>query len=222
MNKANTNKPAKYRGLTLIEILLAMLISSILILGINAAYRQAHLIWSNAESRRPIYYTARLVTETLREELSCLYFPPVDEEHGSPFRLLTLPDGTVELTFYTLTPSWKGSPESSRIAKARYSFSRDPYTDETLLQRFEQLCAGEKIIGKERSDILIIGLSDFRVWAAVANPDSPGDLWRESYESKDSPPKAVKILLKWATTADLPEIDFQTSILIPCQGSLVN
>lgn len=220
MSKTKTNKLARCGGFTLIEILLAMLISSILILGVNAGYRQAHLLWSNVENRRPIYHTARLITETLREELSCLYFPPTKEEQDSPFKLSASPNGTTKLTFYTLTPSWKGSSQASRIAKVRYSFTRDPDAEETLLQRFEQPCAGEKIIGKESSEIIVKGLSDFRVWAAVANSDSPGDLWKLSYDSKNTPPKALKVSLKWAASPNLPEMGFQTIILIPCQGSL--
>jgi len=202
------------------EILLAMLITSILLLGVNTAYRQAHLIWSSAENRRPIYHTARLVTETLRQELSCLYFPPGTEDENRPFELLYLPNEKTELTFYTLTPCWRGSLESSRIAKVRYTFTRDPDAEESLLERFEQLYGGEKVIGKESSDLVIGGLSDFRVWVADPNSGPSGDLWMESYNSKDTPPKAMKVLLKWPATDKVPEINFQCCTLIPCKGSL--
>ena len=82
------------KGFTLMEILLAMLITSILILGVNAAYRQAYLLWSNVEDSRPAYHAARLITETLRRELSCLYFPEVaeQEDSGPPFSLICSPN----------------------------------------------------------------------------------------------------------------------------------
>lgn len=218
MNKVKDNKLAEYRGFTLIEILLAMLITSILILGVNTAYRQAHLIWSYTENRRPIYHAARLITETLREELSCLYFPPPTEENDSSFKLSSLPQETIELTFYTLTPSWKGSLESSRIAKVCYRFTKNADTEETILQRFEHPCVGEKIVAKGSPDVVVKGLSDFKVWIIDPNSGSYGVLWKQSYNSKDTPPKALKVSLKWAATKKVPEINFQSCILIPCNS----
>lgn len=222
MHSQQVDNRTNCRGFTLIEILIVMLITSILMLGISAAYRQAYLFWSNAESKRPIYYTARIITETLRQELSCLYFPRAAKEQESrPFELSVLPDGTTELTFYTLTPSWKASLVSSRIAKVRYSFTRDKDTGETLLERFEQLYAGEKMIGKESSNVIVHGLSDFRIWAADPNSDITGDLWKPFYNSRNTPPKALKLRLKWAATKEIPETGFQTSILIPSQAALM-
>jgi prepilin-type N-terminal cleavage/methylation domain-containing protein len=218
MNKTESNKLPGYAGFTLVEILLVMLITSILILGVNAAYRQAHLLWSNAEDTRPIYHTARLITETLRSELSCLYFPPTKNEDDSPFKLLFLPDEKTELTFYTLAPSWTGSLESSRIAKVTYRFAKDRQTEETVLQRFEQPCAGEKIIGKEDSEVAAKGLSGFRVWAVDPNSSSYGDLWKQSYNSKDKPPKAVKVLLEWPAAEGMRDVRFQFSTLISCES----
>lgn len=142
--KEHKDRP-RQTAFTLVEILIAMLITSILVLGINTAYRQAHLIWQSAESKRPIYHNARIIFETLRQELSCLYFPQLpDQEPNHPFNLSSLPDGTAELSFYTLTPSWTTAPQSSLIAKVRYSFCKDTDTDQTLLIRTEQLCSGEK------------------------------------------------------------------------------
>jgi len=213
------NRQSRKLGFTLIEILIVMLITSILILGINTAYRQAYLLWSNIENKRPLYNNARLITETLRQELSCLYFPSDANQQDSPFELLSSTNETTELNFYTLTPSWKSDPASSRMAKVRYRFSRDEITEETLLQRFEQACAGEKIIGKESSDVIATGLSDFKIWAA--DPNASLDLWKQSYATKDAPPKAFKIFMKWAANGDNQQADFQTSIIVPCQGILM-
>lgn len=208
------------KGFTLIEIMLAMLITSILVLGINAAYHQAHLIWSSAEIRRPFYQTARIITETFRQELSCLYIPPLTEEEDFAFELLYLPNDKTELAFYTLTPSWKGGMESSRPAKVHYRFAKDLDTGETLLERFEQPCSGEKIIGRESSDVVAEDLSEFRVWIADPNSGPSGDLWKDSYNSKDIPPKALKVLLQWPATKKEPVIEFKCCILIPNQGPL--
>ena len=212
---------SRQKAFTLIEILLVMLITSILILGIHAAYRQANLICSNIESYRPIYHSVRTITETLRAELACLYFPQLpQEEENSSFDLSTLPDGTVQLVFYTLNPSWFSGLESSRIAKVRYSSLKDNDSDKMLLKRSEQYCAGEKIIGKEISDTLSENLSDFRLLALDPNSDLSEDSWKQSYNSKTAPPKALKILLKWPEAKNIPATDFQTCITIPCELQL--
>ena len=214
------------KGFTLIEILLAMLIASILILGLHFAYQQAHRIWLNAESRRPVYHNARVIIETLRQELSCLYFPQIeDEDANTPFVLSALPDGTAELAFYTLNPSWTGGIKSpavpaarrgrSRMARVRYGITRDQDSGEITVERFEQPFSGEKAIGKEYSDVLFKGLTDFKIWAA--EPDFTE--WKESYDAKDRPGRAIKIAVKTKTAKDIPEIDFQASILVPCQTS---
>jgi len=223
MQNLNADNPSFRRGFTLVEILLVMLITSVLVLGINAAYRQAHLLWSNIEAQRPIYDNTRLITETLRQEISGLYFPQTKEaEKDNPFELSTLPDGTVNLTFYTLTPSWGESLFSSRIAKIRYSFGRDNATGENSLERAEQFCAGEKIISQENSNVILKGLSDFKIWCAVSDSGTPSDLWKQSYSSDRTPPKAIKILLKWPATKNVPEISLETSILVPCQAPFIS
>lgn len=220
MNRIKNKIHSGAGGFTLIEILLAMVITSILILGINASYRQAHRVWSRVESLRPVYQSARLTTEILRQELSCLYFPPATEDGEDMFKLVHLPNEGTELTFYTLGPSWKGSPESSISAKVRYRFGSDPDTEETSLVRYEQPCAGEKVIGPESSEIIVRDLSDFRIWVFDPNSSEEQPSWQESFTSKDTPPKALKFSLKWAETAETPEIDFQYSVLIPCESPI--
>ena len=217
MKDSEISRLRRRKGFTLVELLLAMLLGSIVVLGINAAYRQAYSVWSSVESRRPIYHNTRLVTETLRQELSCLYFPPkpgVNEgaESEQPFKPISA-DGA-ELAFYTLAPCWKGSLASARMAKVRYTLTEDPDTGQSILQRFEQPYAGEKPIGKETSDIVVKGLSDFSV-SAVGGEEGDGER-----ENGDAPPKAIKVRLAWAETEDGSEGAFQTTILVPCEGSL--
>lgn len=224
MSSMNKNKYECYKGFTLAEVLLAMLITSILVLGINAAYRRAYIIWSNAEDRRPIYHTTRLITETLRQELAGLYFPPKadeDEAAGKSFSLLYLPDQGTELTFFTLTPSWKSAIESSRMAKVSYKIIKERNSDNIRIERLEQQCGAEKIISEASTDSFTTNISDFRVWAIDPNSELSDDSWIESYESEDAPPKALKVSLKWAETEKVPENEFTQSILISSSSSLL-
>ena len=218
MNSIEHKRQTGCKGFTLIEILLAMLITSILILGVNSAYRHAHSIWSSAENSRPMYHTARLITETLHDELAGLYLPQTNEDANDLFSLFYLPNERTELSFYTMSPSWKGSLESSRPAKVRYRFTRD--MEETLLERFEQPCAGEKIIGGESSDTVTEELSNFKIWIVDPNSNARAISWQESFSSKDTPPKALKILLSWQQDGQKSALDFETIIFIPTRAAL--
>ncbi|MBN1186542.1 MAG: prepilin-type N-terminal cleavage/methylation domain-containing protein [Bacteroidales bacterium] len=214
----------RVQGFTLVEILLALTISSILILGTNAAYQQAYMIWSSIENRRLIYNTARQVTETLRQEASCLYIPSATEEEGQDntmFRVSNLPDMGTELTFYTQTPFWNGTLEASRMAKVSYRFMKESESDTKQLIRIEEPCGGNKIIGATSSDVISDSISEFKVWAIDPNAGTSDNSWQESYESKDTPPKALKILLKWDATDKAPETEFESCIFVPCTSPVL-
>jgi prepilin-type N-terminal cleavage/methylation domain-containing protein len=216
-------------GFTLAEILIVMLITSVLMLGLHAAYRQAHSLWSRAEDDRQAWYLARVLTETLREELCGLYLPPRDGEDedidlGAAFQLGSVPGGTVDLRFFTLTPAWHTDVGPSAMARVGYRFSRDQDTGNTSLQRFETLCAGEKLIGTEVPDVLIGNLAEFKVWAFDPNGGAGPESWKESYQSHDRPPKALKVLLKWyagdRSDPRLQFVEFESVMGVPCEGPL--
>lgn len=221
------NRPA---GFTLVEILIVMLITSVLVLGIHAAYRQALALWSQAEDDREACYLTRVLTEVWREELSGLYMPSTNREEEedvgpSAFQLISAPDGTTELCFFTLTPAWRSDVECSRPAMVSYGFSRDQDTGRTMLRRSEVLCAGEKPIGREISEVLTENLMDFAVWVCDPNGDASPDSWKNSYESRDRPPRAARILLKWnPRNPEDPQAraaEFVSVVSIPCEGPLV-
>ncbi|HRT52101.1 MAG TPA: prepilin-type N-terminal cleavage/methylation domain-containing protein [Anaerohalosphaeraceae bacterium] len=208
------------RGFTLTEILLAMLIASILVLGISAAYQQAHRVWVRTEQNRPLYADARMIVETLRTELSCLYMPPVEEDQEKVFVLATEPDGRIEMVFYTQAPGYLSAVGAGRIAKVRYCFDRDPQTGETALLRSEQECAGEKVIGQEVSSVMAKRLASFKLWSYVPAGSSGDADWRQSYASAEQAPKAIRVTFKWAADQSVPDKEFTTAIVVPCQASL--
>lgn len=223
MNRIFSQRRAKEGGFTLIELLLVLLISSVIVLAINAAYRQARLVWASCEDPRPIYHDARLVTETLRQELACLYFPPRPDSNGpkgdEPFQPIYMgPEG---FAFYTLAPSWKGGLPASRIARVRYLLTEDPVTSEKILERFEQPCSGEKLIGKEASDMVARGLSEFNISFVGGDAQAErSESEEEDGKEQGTPPKAVKVSLQWAAKGSVPDIGFETTILVPCEAPL--
>lgn len=212
------------RGFTLVEILLVMLITSILVLGVNAAFRQAHMLWSRVEEQRPIYQKTRLFFDTLKEELICLYLPKIDDEQQpAPFDLSTLPDGTVRLSFLTMNPVWKYTALSNFPANVIYEITNDSNSDRKVLLRTERLFSGEKAAGKEQKEIILEGFSEFIIQAQAVDPEanSSSDSWKSELKCSDAPPKAVKILLKWPKDEQM-DFKFETIIKITCQGQMAS
>jgi len=208
------------KGFTLIEILLVMLITSVLVLGVNAAFRQAHMLWSRAEKQRPVYQKTRLFFDTLKEELSCLYMPKVDDEQQpAPFSLSALPDGSIRLSFFTLNPVWKDTVLSNLPAKVSYEFATDSDSGREVLSRTEQLFSGEKAVGLEQKEDVLEGFSGVVILASDSSVDSLADSWKTELQPQN-PPKAVKILLKWPKD-EQTDFEFETIIKIACQGQII-
>jgi prepilin-type N-terminal cleavage/methylation domain-containing protein len=213
-----TNK--KQKGFTLIEILLVMLITSVLVLGVNSAFRQAHMLWSRAEKQRPVYQKSRLLFDTLTEELVCLYIPKIDEQQQpAPFDLSTLPDGTVRLTFFTLNPAWKDTAVSNFPSKIIYEFTTDSDSGRRVLSRIERLFSGEKAVSLQQKETILEGFSGFTIQAADPDAGTLGDSWKANLQCIQRPPKAVKILLKWPKD-EQAEFEFETIIKIASQGQI--
>lgn len=213
------NTKNKQNGFTLIEILLAMLITSVLVLAVNAAFRQAHMLWSRAQKQRPVYQKTRLFFDTLREELVCLYMPTIDDEQPAPFSLSKLPDGTVRLSFLTLNPSWKYTAVSNFPGKVSYEFTTESDSDQKVLSRTEQLFSGEKAVGPEHKEATLEGFSGITILAADPNAGSLADSWKNVLQCRQTPPKAVKILLKWPNEQQA-DFEFDTIIKIICQRQI--
>jgi prepilin-type N-terminal cleavage/methylation domain-containing protein len=202
-------------GFTLVEILLVLLVTSVLVLGVNAAFKQAHALWSRIEKKRPLYQQTRLLVDTVRQELAGLYMPKPDEDNESaPFSLSSLPDGATKLSFFTANSSWKSSVMSDRASRICYEFASD--SEPKTLSRTEQTCSGEKDISVERKEIILTGLSGLRILAADPNSGAGADSWKENLECRQKPPKAVRISLDWFSDGK-EHVIFETTIPVVCQ-----
>jgi len=212
----------KPRGFTLIEILLVMLITSILVLGVNTAFRQAHMLWARVEKQRPVYQKTRLLFNVLRQELSCLYLPKIEdqqEQQPAAFSLSAMPDGTVRLAFFTMNPAWKDTSFSNLPAKVIYDFSTDPDSGKKILTRTEQLFSGERPAAKEKKEIVLEGFSAAVVRAADPEIASLADSWKNELQCSQKPPKAVKMLLKWPKD-EQSDFEFETIFKTAASGQL--
>ena len=216
--------PQSRSGFTLAEVLVVLLISSIIVLGINASYRQAYLIWASPEKPRSMHQATRLFVETLRHELAGLYFPTQDanDQTQTPFELQSLQSEQKRLTFHTLTPCWKSSLWGSRPAKVTYTFTGNQASKAGVLLRDEQLCAGNRPLHQAglESNIVLTGLTE--VAFAIADPSTRSDElnWTQSFAAADKPPRALKLRLKWTDPKDAQGTAFEATLLIPCQASV--
>ena len=214
---------AAHAAFTLPEVLIAMLITSILVLGINGAHRQARRLWLGAENPRPAFHSMRLLTDTLRTELSGVYLPAVDSNDASAAFELSRPrPGQVELTFLTHTPAWETSLQASRPARLTYRYVANEASGSGVLKRAEQLFAGAKALGPVHEETILMGLSEFQVLVADPNGGENTVSWIDTFQARGTLPRALKLKLAWPhkdPALDLPT-RFETSFLVPCQEVL--
>ena len=207
-------------GFTLPEVLVAMLITSILVLGINGAYRQARQLWLGAENPRPAFQSMRLLTDTLRREMSGVYLPPEDSNDGlAAFELSSPRPGQVELTFLTHTPAWETSLQASRPARLTYRYVADESSGAGALKRAEQVFAGAKALGPIHEETIFSGLSEFQVLVADPNGEANTVSWIDTFQARGALPKALSLKLAWPhkdPALDLPT-RFEASFFIPSQ-----
>jgi len=207
-----THKP-RY-GFTLTEILLVMLLISILVLGINAVYSQAHIFWSRITVSQPVYANSRVVFDAIRQELSSLYLPKPseNEEESPPVELFSMK--TTSVSFLTLNPAWNANSVISKPAKITYRFQK-PSEGVGSLIRTEQACSGEKIIGlKEREQIILDGI-DSLTFEAIK-----GDKGKGSSENKEKPPQAIKLRLTWPINKTGSQNSFEVTLPVLCSDVL--
>lgn len=207
------------KGFTLIEILMVLLLISILVMGINAAYGQAHAFWARITAAQPIYNQSRTVLDTLRQELSSLYLPQADQDDQSdqPPIFFSVNSGN-KITFLTLSPAFNSNPVIARPAKVTYTFD-DSSDAVNSLVRSEQIFSGEKAIGiGTQTQTILTGLEN--VIFEVMDNNSEDQSWKDSLQSKDKPPKAVKIQIIWPEEKYRSQTVFQAVLPIICESAL--
>ena len=216
MNKHQTGKLFNQNGFTLIEILLAMMITTILAAGINVSYRQVSSVSNYIEQQRDIYQQGRGLMATLRDELSGLYIPvSADANSNQACFILSVTNSSQELTFFTMTPAWNQIPACGKIAKVTYSFQKTNET--TQLGRKEQLYSGEKAIARESSLVIDEKLAGFDIQVTDSS-ETNKDSWQKTYSSKSSVPKAIKIQLRYRNDKKQSYTNFSTTFATRCEN----
>ncbi len=118
-----------------------------------------------------------------------------------------------------MNPVWKDTSISNFPAKVSYEFTTNPDSGRRILSRTEQLFSGEKAVAVEQKETILEDFSGITIQAADPDAGSLADSWKSDLQCRQSPPKAVKILLKWPRD-EQTDFEFETIIKIICRGQM--
>ena len=173
-----------------------LLISSILVLGVQAAFRQAHHIYEQSELYRPVVQQTRYLVEMLRDEVSGIYLPPKQNEEtedqiDEPPLFLSKQGDTLILSFYTLTPAYLQDARFARPARVSYRFARHSDMEKMVLIRREQPASGEALLGLAQESRIADDLKalTFEVY------DRENQEWKSDWQSDNALPAAIRLRL---------------------------
>jgi len=220
------------RGFTLVEMMLAVALLSIIVTVIYSSFHTLGRIMRRTERTKGAYQAARLVMSRMREDLSCAYFSPTRKNFvfkGEDIEGIKDDAGADALTFVTTAHviSGRDVPEGD-LAEVSY------YLDEEnrgLLVRREDVSPDSKLEMGGNFDILgknVVGLNftylDGREEPARRAGGTTTDLdkaeeekkaWKYEWDSEQTPylPRAVKVDLS-VLNEEGDVQDFSTTILL--------
>jgi len=210
----------KYSGFTLVEILLALLLSSILVLALQAAFRQMRFAITRTETDEPQYRQARRWATLWREEFSGVYLPAKDEqqENQKRFTLSNESDGTLQLSYFTLTPAWQQESSYAKGAKVEYRLTRNEQTEAFTLSRTQQAAAGSKVLGPETQDLLATNIKALSFSAYNQEQRK----WENYFDAENQLPQAMRVTFEMARADEETSLKFVTDFFIPTRKSETN
>jgi prepilin-type N-terminal cleavage/methylation domain-containing protein len=150
-----------HRGFTLVELMVALSISTVLVLAVHTAFRMGMRLSRREEGREQLETKSRQVVRLLRAELSGAYFPPKQDGKPAPFRFQRLQDtGEWVLAFFTATPAYHPDQPPGFCAQVTYEYRRPEGQAKGtgVLIRREALAAGEELVGEATADVVADGI----------------------------------------------------------------
>ncbi|MCK5912583.1 MAG: prepilin-type N-terminal cleavage/methylation domain-containing protein [Desulfuromusa sp.] len=186
------------RGFTLIEILLAVLISSLVLASVYGIFSSVSRARDRLEAEGDLYHQARIFFDRIGGELASLRLSPLGKE--AVFRSGTTLGGDFFLEFNTelVSPLLQ---QHGGISRVRYEISQQEET--AVLLRSEQVLLAD--LAASEPLLFLADLKTFQV-----RYFSHGD-WQDSWGSK-SAPQLIEITLEFATDNGL--IPFRSSFVL--------
>ena len=215
------------RSFTLVELIVAMAISSVIILAVTAAFGMGLRLWHRVEDRRPFEEQARHIIAMFRSELTGIYIPSVEEEAPLPFEHVQIQEtGEWKLSFFTTTPSYYRGLPPGRCARVTYEYRNANPGDDSggVLVRREQLAAGGKLIAEPMSEAVAEDFSSFLLQCEY-DESGGGD---DSVDDDANPlrvPRRVLLEITWEVNghsgARADVVSFTVHIMVPVEDGLV-
>ncbi len=210
------------KGFTLVEILVAVTILSIILTIIYGSFAASTKSISTCRERSDIYQIARLSLDRMAEDISCAFLPEVLDLGDIKFGF-TGEDGETEgmprdvLNFISTSNLQFGKGlKGTGLCEIGYYMETDPETDELLLIRREDDSIDDETdkggFARELADR--IKCLDFKYY------DGEGEESEEWYsDDRNSLPRMVKIIL---TMEDENEqmLDFSTRVYLEMSSGL--
>ena len=104
---------------TLIEILVAMSVLAVFLLGLMQFYSSTETLLSSGAERTEMYERARIAMDMMANDLSCIYYSQSDDDL-TPFRSSGENDDTGYFEAVTIRPEKLNSKAKTNIVAVRY------------------------------------------------------------------------------------------------------
>jgi len=144
---------------TLVEVLIAMSVLSVFLLGLMQFYSSTETVLSSGVERTEMFERARIAMDMMANDLTCIYYSQTDDDL-TPFQ----PDGATSDWFSvsTVRPEKLNTSAKTNIVGAKYTWNK---SDQTLVYSFDN--TGDTFDIKKASfgneTDLVEGVTDFSV-----------------------------------------------------------
>ncbi len=192
-------------GLTLIELLVAILIFSIIVVSLYSAFSVGLAAYNKGEKVASFYQRIRLSLNSIALDFRNSYrFSDKDAK-------FVVENGKVSL--FTLKPIYlKGKVESLQICKVEY------WQDEEKL--FRKICCGPLAFSDEpaaKPEVLLDNIASFRVEFPYESEENNSFIWKDYWKEVDKLPLAVKISLQISEPeSKVRSLVLTKAIFLPC------
>jgi prepilin-type N-terminal cleavage/methylation domain-containing protein len=200
-------------GFTLVEILLGLLISSIIAGGLYAGFSAVCRANERNAVERKVFNRLGKLTDDWRVELGCAY---ITDANDGGFELVSDENGQVRLAFNSNNVGEEAASEYRKMGRAEYIFVKDQDSDRYFLVKDIAYWAGSKAIGQKRRVVVTDEIEKLKILAAVNSTLSGEVEWNENFLSRETPPRAVKFLIKFEGYEDIFEAVFPILSEVKC------
>ena len=189
------------RGFTLLELLIAVTIFSIVAVAIYASFNVGIHAWRKAENSYKIRQEARHILDSIGRDLkNAVNFTPMPFEGSSNY-----------VSFSRALKILKPEDEYLEgIFKTTYTFDAGSKTLYYILQTYQESASGES----PTKSLLTSGILDFRLKYAYRNGEEV--TWKDNWAKEDKGiPFGVKLSLSYPPQAEGEVVLYSETILIP-------